>query len=136
MMNVRDRLYQKVISSKSDADWIVFKLLRNRVVNNLRESKIKYYHNYFDENKNNMKILWKGINNIIRLKTKSIDSASHPVGDNGSHIYDSCKMANEFNHFFTNVATEITKTIPRTPKYPLLKSQKLFQEHLNIHYHT
>ena len=37
----------------------------------------------------------------------------------GSRIYDPGKMANESNHFFTNVVNDITKKIPRTPKSPL-----------------
>ena len=32
---------------------------------------------------------------------------------------DPCKISNIFNDFFANVADEITKTIPLTPKCPL-----------------
>ena len=92
LMNVRDRLYQKFKSSKSDADWITFKLFRNRIFNNLRESKKDYYHTYFDENKNNMTMLWKRINNIISTKTKYLESVSYLVDNNGYRIYDPCKM--------------------------------------------
>ena len=37
----------------------------------------------------------------------------------GYKISDPVKIANEFNNYFTNVANNITKKIPRTPKSPL-----------------
>ncbi len=95
------------------------KLFRNRVVNKLKESKKNYYHQYFDENKNNMKMLWKGIKNIVNLKPKNLDTIQHITDINGSQITDPGKIANEFNQFFTNIASGIIKKIPRTPKSPL-----------------
>ena len=119
MMKIRDRLFQKFKSTKSTVDLKAFKQFRNRVVNELRESKKNYYHHFFEENKNNMKMLWTGIKNIVSLKSNNLDTISYLMDNKGSRIYDPGKMANEFNHFFTNVANDITKTIPRTPKSPL-----------------
>ena len=119
MMKIRDRLFQKFKSTKSTVDLKAFKQFRNRVVNELRESKKNYYHHFFEENKNNMKMLWTGIKNIVSLKSNNLDTISYLMDNKGSRIYDPGRMANEFNHFFTNVANDITKTIPRTPKSPL-----------------
>ena len=118
-MKIRDRLLQKFKSNKFTVDLKAFKQFRNRVVNELRESKKNDYHHFFEENKNNRKILWNGIKNIVSLKSKNFDTISYLMNNEGSHIYDPGKMANELNHFFTNVANDITKTINRTPKSPL-----------------
>ena len=59
MMRMRDRLFKQFKANNSAADLRAFKLFRNRVVNELKECKESYYHQYFDENKSNMKILWK-----------------------------------------------------------------------------
>ena len=67
MMKIRDRLFQKFKSTKSTVDLKAFKQFRNRVVNELRESKKNYYHHFFEENKNDMKMLWNGIKNIVSL---------------------------------------------------------------------
>ena len=118
-MKIRDRLFQKFKSTKSTTDLKAYKQFRNRVVNELRESKKNYYHQFFEDNKNNMKMLWNGIKNIVSLKTNNLDTISDLMNKEGSQIYDPGKMANEFNHFFTNAANDITKTIPRIPKSPL-----------------
>ena len=64
-------------------------------------------------------MLWKGIKNIISLKPKTCDAFSHLVSDDGSKISEPVNIANEFNEYFTKVADEITKKIPRTRKSPL-----------------
>ena len=107
MMRIRDRLFQQFKAKSSAADLRVFKLFRNRVVNELKESKKNYYHQYFDENKNNMKMLWKVIKNIVSLKSKNLDTISHLTDKNGSQIKDPGKIANEFNH------------LPMTPMFTL-----------------
>ncbi len=119
MIRVRDRLFRDFKKSNSSTYLKAYKLFRNRVVNELKESKKNYYHQYFDENKSNMKLLWKGIKDIVNLKPSSADTISHLTDQTGSQIKDQSKIANEFNHFFTNVANDITKNLPRTPKSPL-----------------
>ena len=68
-------------------------------------------------------MLWNSIKNsiknVVSLKSNNLDTISYLMDNEGSRIYDPGKMANEFNHFFTNFANDITKTIPRTPKSPL-----------------
>ena len=119
MMRIRDRLFKQFKSTNSETDLRAFKQFRNRVVNELKESKKDYYHRYFDENKSNMKMLWKGIKNIVSLKSNNLDTISHRTDENGSQIKDPVKIANQFNQYFTSVANDITKKIPRNPKSPL-----------------
>ena len=56
-----------------------------------------------------MKLLWKGIKDIISLKPNNTDTFSHLVDDNGLKISNSVHIANEFNEYFTKVAEGITK---------------------------
>ena len=66
-----------------------------------------------------MKKLWTGIKSIISHKP-SISSSINRIKDkDGSVTSDSCKISNNFNDFFVNVADEIRKTIPKTQKSPL-----------------
>ena len=66
-----------------------------------------------------MKMLWKGIKSIISIKLGNFDSFRFLKEENGSRISDPVKIANEFDNNFANVAINITKKIPRTPKSPL-----------------
>ena len=118
-MKIRDKLFKQFKSTNSAVDFRAYKQFRNRVVNELKESKKTYYHHYFDENKSNMKMLWKGIKSIFSLRSNNLDTISHLTGIDGSKITNPGQMANEFNHFFTKISSDITKKIPRTAKSPL-----------------
>ena len=65
MMRIGDMLCQQFKSTKSAADLKAFKLFRNRVVNELKDLKRNYYHRYYDANKSNMKMPWKGIKSVV-----------------------------------------------------------------------
>ena len=118
-MKIRDCLFQHFKSTKSTNNLEAYKKFRNRIVNEIRESKKNYYHQYFDQNKKNMKMLWKGIKSIISIKPGNFDTVRFLKEGHGPKIVDPVKIANEFNNNFTNVASDITKKISRTPKSPL-----------------
>ena len=80
---------------------------------------IAYVYRFIDENKSSIKMLWKGIKSIVSIRSNNLDTIPRLTGSDGSKITDSDQMANGFNHFFTNVSSDITKRIPRTPKSPL-----------------
>ena len=41
---------------------------RNRAGSEQRKVKIKYFQNYFEKHKSNMKMLWSGIKSVINTK--------------------------------------------------------------------
>ena len=63
----------------------------------------KYFNKYFEDNWNNMKNTWKGINNFLSevRRTFSINdiTTSNP-----------CDIANTFNNYFTFIAKKQMKT--------------------------
>ena len=119
MMKIRDDLFKQFKSSKSANDMKAFKQFRNRVVIELRESKKKYYNQYVEEHKSNMKMLWNDIKSVVSMKQANFDAISFLKEADGSKITDPLQIANNFNKYFTSVASDITKKIPRTPKSPL-----------------
>ena len=54
-------------------------------------------------------MMWEGIRNIIRLKANNGSIITEINSSEGSRINDSIQIANNFNRYFSNVATEITK---------------------------
>ncbi len=119
MIRIRDKLFQIFKLSNSVNDLQAYKQFRNRIVNEIWGSKNIYYHKYFEENKSNMKMLWKGIKGIISLSPGKLDAISYLNSKDGTKISDSVKIATEFNNYSTNFASSITEKIPRTPKSPL-----------------
>ena len=84
---------------------------RNRIVKLIRSSKQEYYKNFFEENIRNSRNIWKGARQLIKTKNKS-DKNVITLNINESIVTDSLRIANEFNHFFTNIANKIKETIP------------------------
>ena len=119
MMRIRDRILQILKKKQTDDNIKLYKEFRNRVSNELKESKARYFHNYFSTNSQNMKKLWSGIKTIISHKSSSSSAINKIKDKDGSVTSDPCQMSNIFNDFYVNIANEITKTIPLTPKSPL-----------------
>ena len=57
----RDKLLRKLNRNFSQNTEYLYKKFRNRIVSELRSSKVKYYNQYFTDHKSNMKKLWSGI---------------------------------------------------------------------------
>ena len=125
MMRLRDKTLKNLRRKPDAAVKLLYKQFRNRVAIELKESKAKYFQNYFNVNSNNMKLLWTGIKSIISIKNSQVNVINKLKDANGNLTTDSCKMAAVFNDFFVNVADGVTKRLPRSPKSPLdyLKSK-------------
>ena len=119
MIKIRNNLFHQFKLRNSATDLQAYNQFRNRIVNKMRETERNCYHQYFDEYKNNLKMLWKGIACIISLKPGNNETISYLKDKNGSKLADPVKIATEFHEYFTNVANSITKQIPRIPKSPL-----------------
>ena len=64
----RDRLLRKLRKTHCNTTEELYKKFRNRVISENRNSKIKYFDDYFQFNKSNMENLWSGIKCIINTK--------------------------------------------------------------------
>ena len=58
-----------------------------------------------------MKMSWKGIKGIISIRPGNTENISYLKDKDGSKKSDPVKIATEFNNYFTNVASSITKKI-------------------------
>ena len=74
----------------------------------LKESKTKYFHTYFNINSNNMKLLWTGIRSIISIKTNHATVVNKQKDINGNLTTNSTAMANTLNKSFVKVADGVT----------------------------
>ena len=79
LIKYRDKLLRKLNRTFTHNNEYLYKKFRNRVVNELRTSKTKYYNQYFAEHKSNMKMLWSGIKSIINIKNIKFNAISQLV---------------------------------------------------------
>ena len=93
MMLLRDK-YLKQFRKKSDpATIILYKKFRNRVANEVKESKTNYVHNYFNDNSKNMKLLWTGIKSILGVQNSQVNVINKLKDANGNLTSDSATIA-------------------------------------------
>ena len=91
-----------------------YKILRNTVTKMKRDSKVKYYKEYFELHKDKSASIWKGIRSLVELKSSSKKEKSI-VDDKGVIISDQFNKFNQFhqfNNFFVNIGQNIDKTVP------------------------
>ena len=74
-----DKLLRKLNRKFTYDTEYLYKKFRNRVVSEIRSSKINYYNHYFVEHQTNMKMLRTGIRSIINIKSKQFYNISQLV---------------------------------------------------------
>ena len=114
MIKERDKFKRKYIQAKDEVlkeqHHNAYKTLRNQIVNLCRSKKKQYYESYFSSNANNMKNIWKGINEVIKIKEKNNIKPISILSGN-EICNDPKKIADEFNKYFSTVASNLQKEI-------------------------
>ena len=111
-IKLKNKYFRKSIKCKDPGRKEVlrdnYKSIKNEITALTRQRKKQYYQKYFTENKANLQKIWKGIKEVINVKTKI---QNHPtcVSDNGTTIYESKQIATTFNNYITNIAEDILK---------------------------
>ena len=72
----------------------------------LKRSKRSHFTKFFTDNLNNLKNTWKGIKNLISLKSISHSSPSS-IYYNNKTVTSPFEIANAFNNYFSNIALNI-----------------------------
>ena len=108
-MKRRDKIYKIYIKAKNAEVKSDYEL-RNRIVKLYRESKKTHFQNYFIVNANNIKNTWKGINQIIKIRSKGNNSPSSLIVHN-KLITDPLEVADNFNTYFSTIADKLQSII-------------------------
>ena len=93
-----------------------FKNYRNILSNLTKKSKENYYKEYFQENKNNLIKVWKGIKDIILIKKHNrVQPTFLKIDDRLTT--NKKKIADELNNFFGTIAQKIDHKTPKSNKH-------------------
>ena len=103
----KTRLYKNFLRKRSYYSHCKFKTYRNKLNHLIKISKSNYYKEYFVTNKTNTKEIWKGIRQIITLKSKRFFTPNKLVKD-GHEIKNVKEIANEFNNYFSNIGKKFS----------------------------
>ena len=100
----RDNMLMQANSDKTNRDLRVqYNKLRNKVTKTIKQTKVSYFRNKIEENKNNSKQLWKQFKSI-GYRNKSKETSLIVLEVDNKKCFDSKKIADFMCSFFTNVA--------------------------------
>ena len=101
----KNRLYKKFINNPNQ--------VHNDLLNHLiRIAKKNYYDERLRNAKNNIKVSWKLIQEVLYKKTKHNLSSTFKV--DGKKITDKIEIADKFYKYFTNIGPNLVSEIPLT----------------------
>ena len=111
MIFERDRLKKIADRLKTEKSWLDYKLIRNKVNENIKFAKIHYYNSYFNENRKNIKNAWKGINEILGKNPKS--TFINDINYDNKNCTSSQQISNTLNSHFTDIGLKLaSQTLP------------------------
>ncbi|XP_034043076.1 uncharacterized protein LOC117525349 [Thalassophryne amazonica] len=105
LMKQRDAALRKAIKSKVSTDLLIFKGLRNKVIYELRQAKSQFYLNILHNAKGNSKLIWQGINNLMR--NEPLVPEDIQLNTDGILTDDKSAVAKILNHYFIDSVNDL-----------------------------
>ena len=112
-INTKNRLHRKLIRTRNQCLYAKYKPFRHKLNHLIKISKKLYFEDFFRYNKSNIKIIWKGIKQIVALKPEAYIAPSKIVTSSNKVLTNTNDIANEFNHYFANIGNTLGQAIPR-----------------------
>ena len=80
-----------------------YKIYRNKFTHLKEKVKENYYNNLINQNKHNMKSLWKTINDIAKYKKRTICQIKKITNEAGEKTTKFDKIGNLLNTYFSEI---------------------------------
>ena len=125
-MNNRDYLKQKAIQTKSRYSYEAYKIARNKTNKIVEKAKSRYFQHTINNNGNDPKQLWKGVNLIRGKGSKTTNITSLEVEE--ETITGDKNIAETLNSFFVNVGPSLSEKLP--------ESQNNYADYLQYYAHN
>ena len=109
----KNRLYKQLINSPNKQRELRYKIYKNKLTHLIRNAKRTYYENRFEIAKNDMKLTWRLVNEVIN-KRKTKQSLPSAFMSEGKMITDHFEIANRFCKYFTDIDPALASRIPST----------------------
>jgi hypothetical protein len=113
-MKTRDKLHKKVLkqSDRLHAQHLInYRKYRNILNLVIRRAKMMHWNDKFINCRNNMKMTWQNINNVLHRVNNKMDFPKYFIHEN-SHIEKDCHIADTFNSFYTSIGPNLAEKIP------------------------
>jgi len=105
----RDKLKQKAISTNQEEVWEAYKSARNKVNIALRKSKTNYYRERIELQKDSPKEAWKTINSLLGRSTNN--TVINELKLNDVVVKSPEKLAETLNNYFVDIGPSLSNDI-------------------------
>lgn len=85
----------------------------------IKKCKQDYYNNLLDNSKNNIKLIWNTLNNIIRNKSRMINYPQY-YKDGDKIINNMEEVVESFNKFFVEAGQNVVEKITNVKKLTII----------------
>ena len=113
----KNKLYKNYLNNPNETNKTKYCKYKNILTKCLRKAQDTYYSSLIDENKKNVRAIWKIFGPIVNpnkvRKTKQITSLTI----NNNQITGEQQIADEFNNYFSNIANDISNELPVNTNY-------------------
>ena len=111
----RDKAFQTFKNNRSDEKFTVFKQLRNKTQTLIYNAKKNFFKDKLEHENNDSKSLWNSLKQLGMPSKKGKATASS-IGLNieGEICFDKQKVAEQFNSFYTTVASKLVDKLPKS----------------------
>ena len=110
-INRKNRLYKRLITSPNKSRELQYKTHKNKLNHLILIAKCSYHDRKFDSAKNDLKLTWKLLKEVIN-KRKSKSPLPSSFKAEGRSIRDPTEIANRFCKYFTNIGPRLASAIP------------------------
>lgn len=111
----RDDLLRTYKRTGNKHQYVQYCKIRNKVQREIKKAKEDYVSGKIEENKKSPKKLWQQLKSL-GYSSKRSDSASIVLNIAGQVCHNLKEIANQFNTFFTTVASSLVAKLPPAPR--------------------
>ena len=109
----RDNAFYIYRKNRTDDNLNRFKSLRNKANFFIANAKKNFFKSSVEANQNDSKSLWKSLKQLGMPSTKSQSSSNVGLNIDGTVNFDKIKVAEKFNQFYTSVADNLVRKLPK-----------------------
>ena len=114
----KNKLYYKFIQNPTSVRKLAYTRFKNRLTTTINLAKKLHFSNLIEDHKGDSTQLWKVINKLLHKK-RGDDSNKTFECANGSSSTDDNDIVNNFNSYFSSVASDLAKTLRPGQHTPL-----------------
>ena len=111
LLQIKEKMFRKYCAEKNLLSKVNYNKAKNIYFRTLKEKKEAHYSSVFKRHKNNLKQIWKIVNNL--LGKNKLDPCS-TLKINNQLTSDAATIANHFNLHFAEVGIRLVNNLPPT----------------------